>query len=134
MWNPECIYPTQETLNFVDELMKKWVLPSEVVGFSYNPEKMAAAIEEYVIQSIRPEYSELMTERRRQDLKWGEQNHGLPVWMLILTEEIGEASQAVLKIREGTMGIEDFRTEIIQCGAVCVQILEYLSRTGVSAE
>lgn len=70
----------------------------------------------------------IASERRRQNEKWGEQNHGLPVWMLILTEEVGEAAEAVLKIREAEMTIEDFRTEIVHCAAVCVQILEDLER------
>lgn len=81
-----------------------------------------------------PEVQALLEERKRQNEKWGEQNHGLPVWILILTEEVGEAAEAVLKIREGKMTVEDFRTEIIHCGAVCVQILEYLERGKVSAE
>jgi hypothetical protein len=34
-------------------------------------------------------------ERRRQDAKWGEQNHDLTVWLTVLAEEVGEAGDAL---------------------------------------
>lgn len=73
---------------------------------------------------------EVDTERLRQDHKWGEQNHGLPVWQLVLSEEVGEFAEAILKMRgEGrTMTIADVRKEIIQVAAVAVSIAEFIDR------
>lgn len=37
-------------------------------------------------------------ERKRQNVKWGDQSGNTnPVWVAILTEEVGEVAQAVLK-------------------------------------
>jgi len=43
----------------------------------------------------------VVTERVRQDIKWGEQNHNPFVWMNILMEEVGEASKAILEDKLG---------------------------------
>lgn len=37
-------------------------------------------------------------ERRRQDQKWGEQNHPDHIWALILGEEYGELQKAILEL------------------------------------
>ena len=38
---------------------------------------------------------DVVAERDRQDAKWGEQNHNPPVWLAILTEEVGELATAL---------------------------------------
>ena len=38
----------------------------------------------------------IVVERSRQDEKWGAQHHDILEWMVILTEELGEAAQAAL--------------------------------------
>ncbi len=43
---------------------------------------------------------EVMQERLRQDEKWGPQHHDIPMWLTILMEEVGEASQAFLHVLE----------------------------------
>ena len=64
---------------------------------------------------------DLVRERRNQDFKWG---RGFPTrnddrWLAILTEEVGEAAQAILKGDEANL-----RTEVMQCAAVCLAWLE----------
>lgn len=60
-------------------------------------------------------------ERQRQDNKWGEQSHHPGMWMMILSEEVGEAAKAAL---EGNN--EQWQTELIQVAAVAVAALEAL--------
>lgn len=66
---------------------------------------------------------EILEERDRQDQKWGEQNHNMGFWLAILMEEVGEAAKSLLQNKP-----EEFRKEIVQCGAVCVAILECFDR------
>jgi NTP pyrophosphatase (non-canonical NTP hydrolase) len=42
--------------------------------------------------------AEIREERRRQDAKWGEQNHSPIEWCAILTEEVGEVSKEALEL------------------------------------
>ena len=53
----------------------------------------------------------LAAERERQEEKWGYQQHDDGVWMLILTEEVGEAGKAALE--DG-----DLVNELVQVAAV----------------
>jgi len=39
----------------------------------------------------------VLNERRRQDAKWGEQNHNDYYWLGILAEEFGEAAKALIE-------------------------------------
>ena len=63
--------------------------------------------------------AEINIERHQQIKKWGEQHHPNGDWLLILIEEIGEASQAMLQGR-----IADARKELVQSTAVLVAWLE----------
>ncbi|BFH71914.1 hypothetical protein J27TS7_08350 [Paenibacillus dendritiformis] len=74
-------------------------------------------------------------ERRRQDSKWGEQNHQPPLWIGILGEEFGELCEAINETvfdngaearKKG--GYENMRAEAIQLAAVAVAFVEYLDR------
>lgn len=51
-----------------------------------------------------------------QDAKWDDQNHSDGKWLIILIEELGEASESIL---EGN--IEEGRHELIQSAAVLIQ-------------
>lgn len=73
----------------------------------------------------------IRTERTRQLQKWGKQFHDLPVWGLILGEEVGEVCEAVLNARyydpETTgyaMKILSVRDELVQVAAVAVAMIE----------
>jgi len=80
-------------------------------------------------------------ERRRQDEKWGEQNHDLTVWASVLGEEFGETCHAILHHRAASGGsenvegdtdpsgwLEKVRSEAIQTAAVAVALVEYIDR------
>lgn len=77
-------------------------------------------------------------ERNRQTAKWGTQRHSFPVWITVLTEEVGELSQAVLNARQEAFETSDDyegpqslsrllqqRMEAVQCAAVAVSIVEH---------
>lgn len=62
-------------------------------------------------------------ERRRQDRKFGEQNHGDPMWHVILGEEMGEVSRAIYENND--QGVYD---ELVQVAAVAVAWCECRDR------
>ena len=70
-------------------------------------------------------------ERKRQQLKWGEQNHDMATWMLILHEETGGLSQAILHDRFGGDHSGTAFKEAVQVAAVAKQIVEYMIRVGL---
>ncbi|MGM7634199.1 hypothetical protein [Bacillus sp. Hm123] len=78
----------------------------------------------------------VLEERKRQNEKWGEQNHHPAAWISILGEEFGELCEAVNETifdngadarKKG--GYENMRAEAVQVAAVAVQFIEYLDRT-----
>lgn len=86
-------------------------------------------------QSMERVISLIDLERRRQDAKWGQQNHSAPIWALILNEEIGEISEAYLDLmfKSGkpdftSQALDDlhdaYMTELVQAAAVLVAWLE----------
>ena len=66
---------------------------------------------------------EIAEERKRQDQKWGEQNHEPLYWLGVLMEEVGESSKAVI---EGNM--RHYREELVQVAAVAVAAIESFDR------
>lgn len=75
---------------------------------------------------------DIVLERYRQDSKWGEQNHDLPLWTGILGEEYGELCEAINEtvFDNGTDkgGYENMRKEAIHVAAVAIGFLECLER------
>lgn len=86
---------------------------------------------------------EVLVERRRQDEKWGPQDHSDYKWLAILQEEIGEASEALLEADATGQLAEphgshlarqwrrDARTELVQAAAVVVAWIEAHDRAEV---
>ena len=74
--------------------------------------------------------TEVGDERKRQDDRWGEQNHSLPVYYTILAEEVGEVAKAILEHRFGSIrgNLEEVREELIQSAAVAVAMVERIDR------
>lgn len=125
--------PSENALAFAQKVQQACLLDTNLHDLLQDD--VARLLDEFAVTTLNPQLRELTTERQRQNAKWGEQNHSLPVWMLILTEEVGEAAEAVLNLRAGNPdALRAFKEEIIHCGAVCVQILEYLSPGEVSAK
>ena len=65
----------------------------------------------------------IKNERKKQDEKWGEQNHNIYKWLAILGEEVGEVNKAALEGKKNEI-IE----ELIQVGAVAVAMIESIKR------
>lgn len=78
---------------------------------------------------------ELRFERRRQDEIWGQQNHDLATWIMILTEEVGEAAKEACDATfpKGSVRAarERYRQELVQVAAVAVAMIESLDRNPV---
>jgi NTP pyrophosphatase (non-canonical NTP hydrolase) len=70
----------------------------------------------------------ILDELNRQNEKWGEQNHDNYTWLAILTEEVGELSQAILHDEYGGRAAGNVKTELEQVAAVAVQWLESIER------
>ncbi len=70
----------------------------------------------------KPWVTLIRAERKRQDEKWGEQNHQDQKWLTILLEEFGELAEAILN--EPERGVE----ELVQIAAVSVAWLEAIER------
>jgi len=81
--------------------------------------------------------SEVLAERIRQDVKWGEQNWHDFEGISVLTEEVGEAAQAAneANFRSGkTPGdYSQLRAELIQVAAVAVNHIEIIDRRAAAA-
>ena len=74
--------------------------------------------------------SDVITERERQDEKWGIQNHDLFRWSSIIGEEYGEMCKAINEY--GFNSIPETKKEIyietIQTMASCMAMLECMAR------
>lgn len=66
---------------------------------------------------------EVLDERGKQDIMWGEQNHGPDKWFSILGEEVGEVAHANLE-----KDWVNYREELIQVAAVAVAMVESFDR------
>ena len=62
----------------------------------------------------------ILDERDRQDDLWGEQDHSLPNWMIILMEEVGELATAISDYHSR----KNWREEAVQVAAVAMAMLE----------
>lgn len=78
---------------------------------------------------------DVLAERKRQDAKWGEQNHDPFLYLTILGEEYGETCQAALNARFSDKDIAIYsdkmrklREEAVQTAAVALAIVECLDR------
>jgi hypothetical protein len=78
-------------------------------------------------------FEQIKAERKRQDIKWGIQNHKPIEWIAILTEEVGEASKEALEAHftgftRDIEVLQNYRNELIQVAAVAVEMIECLDR------
>jgi len=106
---------TLEDILYAIELHREY-MTAQYGGYSYE-----AAIDETIPVVIMA--------RKEQDRQWGEQNHDDYKWLAILTEEIGEVSQAVLHDDFGGRAAGKVKEELIQVAAVAVQWLEIIDRS-----
>lgn len=82
-------------------------------------------IQEHILNDIK-------TERERQNIMWGVENHHMEIWVSLLGEEYGELCQAINETIFNTGsdrgGYENIKKEAIQVAAVAVSFLECLER------
>ncbi|MCY9017244.1 MazG-like family protein [Priestia megaterium] len=79
---------------------------------------------------------DVLTERIKQNEKWGVQRHDMGKWLAILAEEFGEAAQAM----QGPLGLtsmketdaDDLYEELIQVAAVASAIAEQVKESKVN--
>lgn len=71
---------------------------------------------------------DVLKERKRQDEKWGEQNHDPFLYLTILGEEYGEACQAALHAKFNGESIGSYREELVQTCAVALAMIQCLDR------
>lgn len=74
--------------------------------------------------------AKVLDERKRQDEKWGVQDHTAPVWGMIIGEEYGEMCKAINEFGfYPTRKTEDeIYKEAIQTMASCMAMLECIER------
>lgn len=74
--------------------------------------------------------NKVLEERKRQDAKWGEQNHAAPIWGTIIGEEYGEMCQAINEfLFNPTPDTEEqICVEAIHTMASCMAMLECIER------
>lgn len=76
-----------------------------------------------------PVTADVLKEMQRQDAKWGAaRNHTAPVWMTILMEEVGEASEDCNNIIFDDAESTKMEIELIQTAAVAIQAVASLRR------
>lgn len=73
-------------------------------------------------------FDAIARERQRQDAKWGIQDLDPFTWIAVLTEEVGEFSQASLHLKFGGKKAKGFREEAVQVAAVATAIIECIDR------
>lgn len=72
---------------------------------------------------------EIVSERERQEAKWGEQNHDMADWYTILGEEFGELGKAIREYKlQKIVPSGRIREELVQVAAVAVAMLESFDR------
>lgn len=77
---------------------------------------------------------DVIRERASQDERWGFPQDGQSHtdWLAILTEEVGESAQEVLRLRFGSdkdkpvQARKDLRAEMVQVAAVAVAWIEHM--------
>ena len=73
----------------------------------------------------------LLEERERQDQKWGQQNHPPEIWLVILTEEMGELAKVILDdffLGGCRRPMAEMRIEAVQVAAMALTMVECIDR------
>ncbi len=70
----------------------------------------------------------VLTERARQDSKWGIQDHDPFTYLTVLIEEVGELAQAALHTKFGGKEAGRMREEAVHTAAVALAIVECIDR------
>ena len=79
------------------------------------------------MDAMRVVLNDIIDERKRQDERWGVQRLEWPVWMAVLTEEVGESAEASLEAHFNPQApLGHLREELVQVAAVAVAMIEHI--------
>ncbi len=71
----------------------------------------------------------VLDERKRQDKKWGEQNHDPYTWLAVLQEEVGEYAKEALEMHFGKKdNLVELYKECVHVAAVALAMVECIDR------
>ena len=101
-----------------------WFLPRDV--------EKATGVVDVALRAVA--LRDINSERQRQGARWGEQSHTPGEWLAVLTEEVGEVAQEVLRHRFSGTGLDKYRSELVQVAAVAAAAIECLDRTVPAVE
>lgn len=92
--------------------------------------KLQQSLEQKDPTSKSPTINNVIAERIKQTMQWGEQNHDPFFWFSILSEEVGEVAQDIndAKLKNDPSFLIKAQTELVQVAAVAVAFAESLSR------
>lgn len=83
-------------------------------------------------------FEKILKERKRQDKKWGKQNHHPLYWLAILTEEIGEANKEIVKYISSNevdkFRLQYYEKELIHSAVVIFAAIDSLRRNELKEE
>lgn len=83
-------------------------------------------MKDQLLKNIESLIEDVMKENAFQLKKWGVQDHDISWWMVFLTEEVGELSQAIGEkhFRGGTR--DEIHNEAIQVATLALKIAEMI--------
>ena len=79
---------------------------------------------------MKQQIKDILAERARQEILWGNQTHTLTQWLSILVEEIGEVANEINEMnstkepKKKLEHLKNYRTELVQVAAVALQMIE----------
>lgn len=95
-----------------------------------DPQFLSATLMPWRDRSLIIVLDAVVNERKRQDAKWDTQNHPQLVWHAIISEEVGELAQELLRTAEYSRPVDYslVRAELVQIAASAVAAIESLDR------
>lgn len=96
-------------------------------------------IDQFITSGDVDAMHDVLEERIRQNVCWGEQSHPPSAWLSILLEEVGEVARAVNKLTFGPgshlpLYWEEYEAEVAQVAAVALAMLAHRVRVRREAE
>ena len=113
----------------MSDTIKAWEEEQEEIKRKAT-EELVESLRKVVYPSSDGIYDDIKEERRRQDIKWGIQEHNALYWLGILTElgipteGLGELAKALIEYKPSG----EARRELVQIAAVAVAVIEQIDR------
>ena len=119
----KCLAETETKLAAAEKERDVWMMWL-VEALHHNAEEIRLR------EALHPD---VLAERRHQDTVWGLQEHSDPIWLAILTEEVGEAAEGILHetFNDAT---GETRAEVVQIAAVALAWLQCIDARAALGE